>query len=104
MADDRRHLIVIRFDDDAAERDVFETIQEIKGKLERASQGDTHLVFNSEDSYLIGLIVKSTLAAAQLRVRCEHTMQNDRGFVCVIELGEDFSALGNSSGWRWLQD
>ena len=37
MADERRHLIVIRFDDDAAERDVFETIQEIKGKLERAS-------------------------------------------------------------------
>ena len=107
MSDDqdieRRYLIVIRFDDDADNLEAVQGIQHIKSTLERATQGDTHLVFNSDDSYLIGLVVTSTLAARQLRAMCEHTMQKDRGFTWVIELGEESSAAGNSSGWRWIQ-
>lgn len=100
---ERRYLIIIRFDEDATQMDVLGNIQETKTTLERATQGKAHLVFNSDDSYLIGLFVKTTLAAAQLRAMCEHTMQKNRGFTWAVELGEDFSAHGNSSGWRWLQ-
>jgi hypothetical protein len=102
---ERNYLIVIRYDDDAEEMDVLQSIQVIKGDLERATKGKAHLVFNSDNSYLIGLVVKSTrLVAAQLRALCEHGMQNDRGFAWALELGEDFSAQGHSSGWRWLQN
>ena len=107
MSDDqtieRRYLIVLRFDDDAAQMEVLETIQYTKTTLERATRGKAHLVFNSDDSYVIGLVVKTTMVAAQLRAMCEHTMQKDRGFTWAIELGEDISARGHSSGWRWFQ-
>ena len=107
MSDDqdieRRYLIVLRFDEDATQMDVLNAVQNTKTTLERATQGEAHLVFNSDDSYLIGLVVKTTLVAAQLRAMREHTMQKDRGFTWAIELGEDFSARGNSSGWRWFQ-
>ena len=100
---ERRYLIVLRFDEDAAQMDVLGSIRAIKTKLEQATQGQTHLVFNSDDSYLVGLVVKTTMVAAQLRAMSEHTMQNNRGFAWAIEVGEDISALGNSSGWRWFQ-
>ena len=98
---ERRYLIVLRFDEDATQMDVLNAVQNTKTTLERATEA--HLVFNSDDSYLIGIVVKTTLVAAQLRAMCEHTMQNDRGFTWAMELGEDFSARGNSSGWRWFQ-
>ena len=105
MADDqdieRRYLIVLRFDEDATQMDVLNAVQNTKTTLERATEA--YLVFNSDDSYLIGIVVKTTLVAAQLRAMCEHTMQKDRGFTWAMELGEDFSARGNSSGWRWFQ-
>ncbi len=100
---ERRYLLVLRFDEDAAQMDVLKTAQDTKTILERATRGKAHLVFSSDDSYLIALVVKTTLVAAQLRAMCEHTIQKDRGFTWAIELGEDFSARGNSSGWRWLQ-
>jgi hypothetical protein len=93
----------MRIDDDTPQMDVLETVRNVKEKLERATRGNAHLAFNTDDSYLIGLIVKTTLYAAQLRAMCEHRFQQDRGFTWALEIGEDFSAQGNSSGWRWLQ-
>ncbi|EHM01205.1 hypothetical protein HMPREF9946_02209 [Acetobacteraceae bacterium AT-5844] len=72
--------------------------------LKHRSNGNAELAFSSQDGSFIGIYVKARLAAAQIRAAVDERMTTkDRGFVLVTELGPDFAAIGNSSGWRHLQ-
>ena len=101
--EDRKYLVVARL----AEKDVQANLKRVQSAKEIAtevSKGRYQMAFSSADGSLLGLFIESHLAAAQVRARFDAVIQDqDRVFVWVIELGEDFSATGNSRGWQWLQ-
>jgi hypothetical protein len=68
------------------------------------SKGHSQLAFTSADASVVGVFVKVAKPAPVLRSALENAATpNDRGFVMVLELGEEFDAIGNSRGWQWLQ-
>jgi hypothetical protein len=96
---ERRLLIVVRGDEKPLP--VIQRVTEIMNGL---SRGKTHLAFNSADGTLVGLYAKSTRPLPVIRAALEGpSSYKDRGFVLVLEIGEDFQAIGNSRGWQWLQ-
>jgi len=98
---ERRYLIIVRADRSV---ETVRVITFIKEKLERMSRGRSHLAFSSADGSVVGIFLKIAKPAAVVRAAIDGaSTANDREFVMVLELGEEFSAMGNSAAWRWLQ-
>jgi hypothetical protein len=97
---ERRHIVLLRFDpaDRApATKLAVETI-------EAMSKGDYRLAFSSEKGETLGVFMKSRKVAAVIRAALQKQYaKGTRTFIMVIELGDDWSAFGNSRGWEWLQ-
>jgi hypothetical protein len=98
---ERRWLIVVRCDNATAMTSTLKSVTQI---LERISIGKTHLAFNSKDATVAGVYAKIAKPSAVIRSMLEGTATTfDKGFVLVLELGDDFNAVGNNTGWVWLQ-
>ena len=99
---ERNWLIVVRGDNSTF---TTTTVQNVTKILEAISKGKSHLAFNSKDACVVGVYAKIAKPAAVIRSMLEKAASTwDRGFVLVLELGDDFAAIGNSSGWRWLSN
>lgn len=101
---ERRFLIVVRLATDEQLGTFPERTQKIKQSLEKVAIGKIGLAFSSASAETLGLFVKTNRAAAQLRAMIESS-QGAAGdtHIMVLELGDQFAAIGNSAGWRWLQ-
>jgi hypothetical protein len=98
---ERRYLVIVRGDKGPDTAHVAKVTAETLGRM---SQGRTHLAFSSADGSVIGMFAKIAKPARVIRAALDGaSTASDRGFVLVLELGNEFSAIGNSSGWRWLQ-
>ena len=97
---ERNWLIVVRGDNAAF---TTTTVQNVNKTLETISKGKSHLAFSSKDACVVGVYAKIAKPAPVIRSMLEKAASTwDRGFVLVLELGDNFAAIGNSSGWRWL--
>ena len=98
---ERRYLVIIRGDNVAETASAVKIAMKILGQL---SRGGAHLAFSSADGAFAGFFVKIDKPARVIRAALEPaSTYKDRGFVLVLELGEEWTGIGNSAGWRWLQ-
>jgi hypothetical protein len=72
-----------------------------------STEAPTQEAFRSATADVFGYFIRSKLNASQVRARIDSPDpppfldNNDR--ILVLEIGDSFSAFGNSNAWRWLQ-
>lgn len=99
---ERRVLVVVRGDHPG---EVTNTTQLVRKAVDNMARGKSQLAFNSADASLVGIYAIINKPLPVLRAALEgFSTYKDRGFVLVLELGDDFTGVGNSSGWQWLQN
>jgi hypothetical protein len=97
---ERRHIVLLRFDP----KEFGPATKLAMATIEAMSRGDYRLAFSSEKGETLGVFMKSRKAAAVIRAALQKQYATGtRTFIMVIELGEDWSAFGNSRAWEWLQ-
>lgn len=100
----RRFLVLLRLPENAVQENL-KRAETAKDTADKISKGDYQMAFTSSDASFLGIFLKCDLATAQIRARFDILIhRQDRTFVWVLELGVDFSAIGNSRGWQWLQN
>lgn len=98
---DRRWLIIVRSDNASSTAVLTKKVTDI---IEKISIGKAALAFNSKEASVVGLYAKIAKPARMIRSMLESTANTfDRGFVLVLEIGEEYSGIGNNTGWVWLQ-
>jgi hypothetical protein len=98
---ERRFLVIVRGDKPSQ---TTTTAKSVMDTLSRMSRGKAQLAFSSADASVVGVFAKMAKPTPVIRAALEEaSTYKDRGFVLVLELGADFAAIGNSSGWQWLQ-
>lgn len=76
----------------------------IVGILKTMSGNRTDLAFNTGDATFLGIVVKSNRDARQIRAALEPEVPlKGRDFILVLSLDDNWSAIGNSAGWRHIQ-
>ncbi len=99
VTEDRRFLIVVRVDP-ADRAPAAKLVTDVIAGF----SPDSRLAFSSHGGETFGIFVKAKRAAREFRAALDKQYTKaDRAFVLVLELGEDWSAIGNSRGWEWLQ-
>jgi len=111
MRDKTRYLIIVRLGVATAER-VRECFPRVKDYLEKASDGEMKMVFASPSGDVVVCVFKTRLFAHKVITDLMGTSQNPPPGSCILhrddsalitEVGEDFSGIGFSQGWAWLQ-
>ena len=106
------YLLHIRFNEynfsSQRATDLGKTIQEM---LKHISSGNYETAYLTRDGSSVGFFVKTRLPAGAIRSILDGTQwEGDRTAVLesgdkflVLELGPDFSGMGFSKAWTWLQ-
>lgn len=101
---ERRFLIVVRLSDDAAFGTAPVRTQAILDSIQPLARGTkVGLAFSSARGETFGIFLKTDRVAGQIRGAVETSKVIGQSSIMVLELGDTFDAVGNSSGWRWLQ-
>lgn len=110
--DPKRYLIHIRLDDHtfSAQR-AAEIGKTVKEMIAHISKDNHELAYITRDGSSFAFLVKTKLPAGAIMSILEGTQwEGDRTAilskgdkVLILEIGEDFSGLGFSKAWTWLQ-
>jgi len=99
-APDQVFLIVFRTDPPLSPGHLQVIMDTVKG----LSGGRYGLAFTTKDATIFGIVAKCHRSAWQIRTALDGKMPvKDKDFVMVLSLGEDWTAMGNSAGWRHIQ-
>ena len=97
----RRYLVVLRGDRPG---DTLAAVKMAMERLATLATGKPQLAFASADSSVCGLFAKIAKPAPAVRAALEGTSTyQGQGFVMVMEIGAEFSTLGNASARKWLE-
>lgn len=100
-AKDRLFLVVLKADTPG---DLATGARRLLATAERVSGRRQAPAFTAADGGTIGIYLRARAFAAQIRAAFAADLAlRGAGFVLVLELGQDWAAEGNSSGWRHLQ-
>ncbi len=98
-----RYLVYIRCPSDAA-TDKANLARNVTQALDRAFPKETQLAFSSASAETFAVFVKSNWFPRQiLSMLGEARIGSHDATIWVLELGDQFAAIGNSRGWQWLQ-
>ena len=101
--EETKYLVLLRLPENDTQINLSR-VQAAKETAEKIGKGQCQMAFSTSDASFLGLFVKTSLAAAQIRARFDALIhREDRAFVWVLALADEFAAIGNSRGWQWLQ-
>lgn len=101
LPEQHTRIVVLRSSEGAFDP---QAIGRIKERLDKASNKNCELLFNSEDFSVIGLVVRTNKPVGHLRNTLDEGLNfKNHGFVLILSPTDEWTGIGNGSGTRHLQ-
>ncbi|WP_147430910.1 hypothetical protein [Oceanibaculum indicum] len=100
----KKYIVIVQLRSDSDIQRIANDCPKIIELIKGMCRNDCEQVFRSPDGTLFAYFVKTSSPSVFFRAEFEkhHATTNDDKII-VLEVGEDFSAIGFSRAWTWLQ-